>query len=945
MSLAADLKRILPSERVKTRLIDRHSYARDASFYRLIPQAVVKPRNEDDIQALFSYSRKAGIPLVFRSAGTSLSGQAITDGILVETVHDWKDHHISEDAAEIRLQPGIIGAKANQLLAPLSRKIGPDPASINAAMIGGMVANNASGMCCGVKENSYHTMASIRAILPNGHILDTGDPHADERLREDCPDLHTGLLRLRDEVRGNELLTARIRDKYTRKNTLGYSLNAFIDYDEPSQILAHLLVGSEGTLAFISEVRLRTIADDAFKSAALLFFEDIRAATEAVIPLRDAGARALELMDRPALGSVQDEAGMPGELNGLPPEAAALLCEFQAADRIGLDTRVAAGLEKLQEARLLHPPKFTTDQSTRDLYWKIRKGLFPAVGAVRKSGTTVIIEDVCFRLEDLADATLELQGLFKRHGYEDAIIFGHAKDGNLHFVISQAFNDDSGQEQYRRFIDDVVSMTSAKYDGALKAEHGTGRNMAPFVETEWGTEALEIMRELKALLDPELLLNPGVIINDDPQAHLKNIKPTPSIVDVADRCIECGFCETWCPSDTLSMSPRRRIATWREVQTLEGGDHSDREAARQLKRDYAYESVDTCAVDGLCALGCPVKIDTGDLTRHFRQEQHGLLGLKIADWTVNHFAGVVKSVRGGLKISTPTVRLLGSKWISRLSRKIYKLSGRRIPAWHEYMPLSARSLPEENLRGDKEVVYFISCLNRAMGETPGEEWKQSSPEALITILTKAGIRARYPEDLEGLCCGTPYSSKGFDDAYQAMAEKTVSALWTTSQKGRVPILVDTSPCTYKMKNYGDILTGEHLEKWQSLQILDIIEYLHDEVLPELNLRPAAGTVVLHPTCSTQKMGLESKMLSIAQQCSENASYPDELGCCGFAGDRGFLIPELTEAATLEEGKAVQSLDADGGHFSTSRTCEMGMSHATGKSYSALIHLIASAVRD
>ena len=945
MSIAGDLARIIPLQRRKTRLIDRHRYARDASFYRLIPQAVVQVENELEVIKLLEYARTQGIPLVFRAAGTSLSGQAITDGILVEAVQHWRHHHISVNADVISLQPGIIGARANQLLAPWGRKIGPDPASINAAMIGGMVANNASGMCCGVKDNSYHTLASIRAVLPNGYILDTGLPGADTRLAREFPELHAGLLELRDRIRADEKLSARIRDKYSRKNTLGYSLNALLDFEEPAEIMAHLLVGSEGTLGFISEVRFRTLPDEPCKSTALLFFEDIRAATETVIPLRDLGAQALELMDRAALRSVQDEPGMPPELLKLPEDAAALLCEFQAGENDELATIVERASHALQDARILFPPRFTVEQQSRDLYWKIRKGLLPSVGAVRQSGTTVIIEDICFRLEHLADATLDLQELFRRHHYDDAIIFGHAKDGNLHFVISQAFSDAEGGEQYSRFMDDVVRMTVGKYDGALKAEHGTGRNMAPFLETEWGPAAVQIMKELKDLLDPHHILNPGVIINPDPGIHLQNIKPTPSIEAVADRCIECGFCETWCPSNELSMSPRRRIATWREIQMLEAGDFSERETARSLIRDYAFESVDTCAVDGLCALGCPVKIDTGDLTRHFRKERHGLLGLKIAAWTVRHFATVVTLVRAGLNLATPLVRLLGSRWITRMSRGIYRMSGRRIPAWHPYMPRGGRKRPvtKPGANAERRVVYFVACLNRGMDDIPGENWELSTVDALVAVLHAAGIEALFPAQLNDLCCGTPYSSKGYDEAFVQMAVKTVQVLWEASEEGTIPILVDTSPCTYRMKHYDEQLEGELLEKWQELEILDIIEYLHDRVIPELDLQPVPGTAVLHPTCSSIKMGLEDKMLSIARQCAESAEYPDETGCCGFAGDRGFLVPELTSSATMVEAQAVSALHAKAGHFSTSRTCEMGMSEATAQSYSTLIQLVYAAL--
>ncbi len=940
------LRTILPDDRIKARLIDRHRYARDASFYRLIPRAVVQPANEKEIIGLFAFSQKSKIPLVFRAAGTSLSGQSITDGILVEVSSKWQEFFFDEEKGTIQLQPGLIGGQVNRRLAPFGRKIGPDPASLDACMIGGIIANNSSGMCCGVKDNAYHTMDSLRFILPNGQTYDTLDEDCDNQLQKQSPKIHRGLADLRARVMADKKLYERVRDKYSRKNTLGYSLNALIDFEKPIDILSHLLVGSEGTLGFISKVRLRTLADDPHKSAALLFFEDIRSAAETVITLEKAGAQALELMDRASLRSIEDEPGMPVEIKSLPAKAAALLCEFQAADPQKLSVKVKAGFKALESASLIHPADFTKDEVTRLHYWKIRKGLLPSVGAVRKSGTTVIIEDVCFRLKDLADATLELQDLFKKHGYDDAIIFGHARDGNLHFVISQTFADPAGIKQYQQFIRDVVDMTVGTYDGALKAEHGTGRNMAPFVETEWGGVALEIMRDIKALIDPDLLLNPGVIINDDPEVYLKNIKPSPTIEAVVDTCIECGFCESWCPSNELTMTPRQRIATWREIQTLQNGDFTEKETARALLKDYAYESVDTCAVDGLCALGCPVKIDTGDLTRHFRQQSHGLISRRIALWTVRYFSFVVEMIRLGLNVATPIARLLGSERTVAFSMKLYRWSGGRIPVWHKYMPTGGKGLPLIRIKNSdkkEEIVYFASCLNRGMHKTPGETNKLSSAEAFIQLLQEARIHPIYPAHLEELCCGTPYSSKGFDLATKLMAENTVRSLWKTSQHGKLAIVVDTSPCTYKMLHYDAILDGEVLEQWKTLKIIDIIAYLNDTIIPRLDLSDKVDKIILHPTCSSRKMGLEEKLLSVGQACAKEAIIPEDLGCCGFAGDRGFLVPELTESATLNEAAEVRQHHGAHGHYSTSRTCEMGMSNATDESYSSLIHLVHRAV--
>jgi D-lactate dehydrogenase len=216
----------------------------------------------------------------------------------------------------------------------------------------------------------------------------------------------------------------------------------------------------------------------------------------------------------------------------------------------------------------------------------------------------VIIEDVAFPVERLAEATQDLQRLFVEFNYPEAIVYGHALEGNLHFVFTQDFGDAAEVDRYRRFMDVVCELVVKKYDGSLKAEHGTGRNMAPFVEMEWGTPAFRVMQRIKALLDPQGLLNPGVILNDDAQSHLKNLKPLPAADPLVDKCIECGFCEPKCPSRGLTLSPRQRIVGWREISRLDATGTEPQRSA-ELKQLYDYQGIETCAACGLCATACP----------------------------------------------------------------------------------------------------------------------------------------------------------------------------------------------------------------------------------------------------------------------------------------------------------------------------------------------------
>ncbi len=634
------------------------AYGTDASFYRLIPQVVVKVESEDEAAAVLAACRRDGLPVTFRAAGTSLSGQAVSDSVLMMLGDNWDRVTVQKAGALIRLQPGVLGADANRRLASYARKIGPDPASIDSAMIGGIAANNSSGMCCGTSDNSYKTLVSMRLLLADGTLVDTGDADSVARFRDSHGDLLARLDELGRATRADAVLAQRIRDKFAIKNTTGYSINALVDFEDPLEILQHLMIGSEGTLGFIAEITYRTVPEHAHKASALLLFPGIGEACRAVALLKPAPVAAVELMDRAALRSVEDKPGMPAEIRGLGDGVTALLVEVRAEDEAGLNARIAEVTAVLDGVTTLAPAAFTSVADEFGKLWKIRKGLFPAVGAVRRAGTTVIIEDVAFRIEDLAAATLDLQALFEKHGYHEAIIFGHALDGNLHFVFTQDFAIDSEVERYAAFMDDVCKLVVEKYDGSLKAEHGTGRNMAPFVEMEWGRDAYRLMRSIKELLDPTGILNPGVIICDDPQAHLQDLKPLPKADPLVDTCIECGFCERMCPSAGLTLTPRQRIVGWREISRL-SDSHADPEREAGLRTLYDYQGLETCAACGLCATACPVGIETGLLTKALRGRQQSRLAHRIGDVAARYFGGTLAAARFGLGAVALSNRTLG----------------------------------------------------------------------------------------------------------------------------------------------------------------------------------------------------------------------------------------------------------------------------------------------
>ncbi|MGM0694529.1 MAG: FAD-binding and (Fe-S)-binding domain-containing protein [Pseudomonadota bacterium] len=932
--LKTALATAIPVERLIDDPLRTLAYGTDASFYRLIPQLVVRPESEAELQHVLAECRAREVPVTFRAAGTSLSGQAVTDSVLVQFGRGWRNHAILDEGRAIRLQPGVIGARANQLLTPFGRKIGPDPASIASCMVGGIAANNASGMCCGTAQNSYRTVRDIRVILADGSLLDTADDASVAAFRTSHGHLLAGLERLAARTQGSAALADRIRHKYRLKNTTGYALNSLVDFSDGIEILKHLMIGSEGTLGFISSITYDTVVDEPLKAAALAFFPDMGTTCRATTGLKQAPVSAVELMDRAALRSVQDQPGMPEVLRTLPEGAAALLVDVRGNDEAELEARMQAVQETLEGIQTLEPVAFTRDADTYALYWKIRKGLFPAVGAVRETGTTVIIEDVAFPIERLDEGVLALTDIFHRHGYRDAILFGHALEGNLHFVFPQGFEKPGEVERYQALMDEVAQLVGVEYGGSLKAEHGTGRNMAPYVELEWGPEAYALMWEIKALFDPGNLLNPEVILSRNPTLHLENLKPLPAADELVDKCIECGFCEPVCPSTDLTLTPRQRIVIRRELARLEAlGRHAtevDRQRMAQLEEAYVYQGIDTCAATGLCATQCPVGIDTGEMVRQLRRDR-SLDKAGIARRIGRHFSGATRAARGGLKATGAARAVLGVNLMAKVSSGARRLSGDRLPQWSPALPRSApiRVLDHAPSGGGArdKVVYLPSCATRIFGAPHDDNGEgRSVMEITLALLDKAGYEVILPDMIGQLCCGMAFKSKGQYEEANHKARELNRELLVASQNGRYPVLCDTSPCTLQMQGHLD----------ERLEMLEPVAFAHDHLLPRLTVTPLDERVAVHVTCSSTRMGLDDKFVGLARACARDVVVPAEITCCGFAGDKGFTTPELNASAL--EGLAEQVAACSAG-YSNSRTCEIGLSQHGGIPYRSILSLL------
>ena len=905
------------------RATDRLAAAHDASHYLLTPQVVVTARNAGDVGAAIAVGRRAGVPVTFRSGGTSLSGQSGSDGILVDTRRHFRTIEVLDGGTRVRSGPGATVRAVNARLLRHFRKLGPDPASEIACTIGGVVANNSSGMSCGTHANSYRTLESTILVLPSGTVVDTSSPDADERLRHDEPGIHAGLAALRDRVRGNAESVGTIRRLHAIKNTMGYGLNSFLDHDRPVDILEHLIVGSEGTLAFIAEATFRTVALHTHVATGLLIFPDLAAATASLPALVAAGFATVELLDATSLRVSQRDPDATSELLGLDvQDHAALLVEFQEGTADALQRRLDESAGVLATLPLTAAAALASDPATRARLWKIRKGLFTAVAGNRPSGTTALLEDIAVPVEHLYETCTRLVELFDRHHYEESVIFGHAKDGNIHFMLNERFEDPASRARYEAFTEEMVELVLAQ-GGTLKAEHGTGRIMAPFVRRQYGDELYDVMRELKNLVDPASVLNPGVLLTDDAEAHMQNLKPVATVEEEVDRCVECGYCEPVCPSKDITLTPRERIVLRREMARAEKA--GDQVLLKELRQEYDYDGVQTCAVDGMCETACPVFINTGDLVRRLRAEnQNAVLetGWKVAakHWgAVSTLGGKALTVADAMPAALPVLATKGA----------------RVVINHDVMPLYSGELPGGGDarpaldQPDPVAVYFSSCTATMFGPAQGGT---GVAVAFQELCERAGLPLVTPEDLPSLCCGTPWKSKGLTSGYAVMQEKVAASLRKATRNGELPVVCDASSCTEGLH----VLLEAAAEN--NIQVIDAVAFVDDLVLSHLPPGSKFDSITLHPTCSSTRLGINDALRRVASAAAETVVVPDDWGCCAFAGDRGMLHPELTASATAPETRGVEAAGATV-HASLNRTCELGMTRATGRSYQHVLEVL------
>ena len=902
-------------DRVYTDHLRRYAYGVDASCYSYLPKVVVKAEDEREVRRLIRLCQQCGTPFTFRAAGSSLSGQCSSEDVLIVCNDGFKKMEVIDDGKALKCECGVIGSDANDLLKPYNRKIGPDPATLATALVGGILNNNSSGMCCGTAQNSYKTIRSIRVVLLDGTVLDTSDKKSIEQFLREKPQMVEEILQLRKEILADEELTHLIHHKYKIKNTTGYSLNSLVDFEDIIDIINHLFIGSEGTLGFVSEIVYNTVEDVPHKGCGLMFFSTLNDASLAVVALANMGREkvvAAEMMDYQSLKAVQTLENVPDFVREVPEGTSAILFQTESYSKDTVDENLAFIKEQLKDIPTAIPSLYSQDPKEYDSWWAIRKGILPIVGGQRRKGTTVITEDVCFQIEDFTKGIEMLTELFHKYDFVDGgVIFGHALSGNVHFNITPDFSDPKDTKNFGDLVKEMSERVSG-FGGSLKAEHGTGRMVAPFVEMEWGKKAYEINRRIKAIFDPERILNPDVMITDDPDVYKKNLKAQCVIDDAFTICMECGFCEKHCPSRNLTLTPRQRIALLRETKRLE--NEGNFTLASELRKGYEYFGVDTCAACSMCKGLCPLSIDTAQIALSMRRIDPPApeLAKKIYD----NFSTTLQMCRAGVSLEGIAGSIITQKAISKITEGLHGVTG-VTPYVPKTTPKANRYKLKNRIKPTnfEKVVYFSTCANRAFKPNQGYDDDRSLQQVVESLCNKAHIDIIYPKHIENLCCGLSFEN--YDDVHERAVKDLHDALMKASQNGKYPIVIDHSACfNHAFKHMPD------------LEINDISEFLCKYVVPHLDIEKCDERVIVHKQCKIKSLNKSQYIEDLARLCTDHVFNIKSFACDGFAGQKGFFTPELNKSATKDLAGEIAEYGATLG-VSSSSTCEIGLGENGG----------------
>jgi len=876
-AIVADLRRLLGNAKVLSDDPALAAYAIDASIYRLDPQAVVLIENETDLIPVVEYARRNRIPLTARAGGSNLTGNAIGEGIILEFSRMNRILELNREEKWVRVQPGKIYGELNRDLERHGLFFAPDPSSGEVCKIGGMIGNNSAGphtLKYGAVKDNVH---EVRAILSDGRSLSvraypTGHPEFADLMErhEHLRELHT-LLKLNKEF----ILQRRIG---VSKNSSGYNIFDMADrLDRGLFDLTKLFIGSEGTLGFMTEARLKLIDRPVRTATAQVYFnrlDEVGHAVNALLPFRPS---AMELIDASSLNLIgRNRFGIPAEA------AAMLLVEF---DDEPIEEKIELIRKTTRAYRLSRPVDVARSDEPHGLerqeaLWKVRKAIYPTLYRYDSKKKPInFVDDVVVPASRLPELIAYLDGYFKAIGIPVAI-YGHIGDGNAHInpLMDLKNPDDIGR--MAAVSKEIHSVVIHRFGGSLCGEHGDGRVRGEFLRELYGEEIYSLFIKIKRLFDPDQILNPGVKLTDLPfTTHL-------DIERLAKPCATCGKCNTVCPVYDVSQEESNGARGWFHILTAP---------------DYSYEKasrvVEACVNCKSCYAVCPAGIDVSKNILEKRAEHPNRLAgfifafqsrtglfelfLQLAGWIQPLWdrpigrAALDSLTRPILKFISPTARLSREIVLPRLATKTLR---RRYAALTE----------EKGAEGT--TAYFHGCAANYFQDGVGD--------AVIRLLKRQGARPVLPRQR---CSGTPIETYGHRDRVRDNARFNMDSLLRYKT-----VVTGCASCTFMLKDYARFFTDEK-EQARAADLAGRVKHITEYLLqsgvqfPESDGSPTR-TVAYHSSCHLRAAGVVKEPRELLRRTPgvRFVEMRDADRCAGGAGT--FIVKNYEQSRQIFERK-------------------------------------------
>ena len=895
----------------------RTVYSTDASIYEVKPAGIIFPSGLEDARTVVEYAREHSVSITPRGAGSSLTGNAIGEGIILDCER-YMDSVLSVDPEEqtVTVEPGVVLDQLNDRLAEKGLYFPPDPSTSSSCTIGGMVANDAAGAHSVRHGTTRDNVRSVKCVLADGTVA-TFDRLEGNQLEQVCSreDRFGKLARTVRSIGQEHAIEIDKQYPDVERNSSGYDLEESVAADGSWLDLSKLIVGSEGTLGIITEVTLNLSELPETQAGALVFYEDVIAAAAAVESTLHADPSAVELVDADVLGYARDAWGF----DRVPSDAGAALLVEVEGDAADINDRIDEAIHAAKTDATVDVERASTAEEHETL-WTIRKASNPLLN--RRPGdkqALSFIEDAAIPPEQLPDYLERIRDILLEYEL-NASVFGHAGQGVLHVKPFLDLKTEQDRERLDAVSEEIHEVV-LEVGGCVSGEHGDGRLRSEYLEKMYGETLYEAFQEVKRAADPNDVFNPAKVVPDsegqlvEMDENLRFDGYDPGTVETAlnfdaeggfdsliEQCNGCSKCRT---TDGGVMCPSYR-AEEEEVMSTRGRANALRAAIDgKLDEDaltsdwFESEVLDLCLACKACETECPTGVDMAKLKTELKHQKHQKNGVPL---------------RSRLFANVRTLNRLGSTFAPIANRLSSFLPGRAvlervvgIDRRRELPVFASESFQDWFERHDAHpsagnhghVVLFPDCYMAYNHPEVGQ--------AAVKLLERCGYAVEVPNVS---CCGRPALSQGMVEHARTDAAHNAEALaeYTNSD---VPILAGEPSCVSALQEYDDLIE-------ETASVPDAAEsvstFLLNEVREQLeDFGPVNGTgrVAAHTHCHATAKGFDHASVELLESAGYQVDVVDAT-CCGMAGAFGYETEHYNLSRSLGEDldAKIDALDPD-----------------------------------